>query len=206
MTSQPPLPPVRVEFLAAWLRENRSNFGDGALRARLIEAGHDPRDVDVALELARASTRDLQMATGGDAQGPVRDPRGARDTAAAKAVTARPWSLIVAVVALLAEGAGAIALAIVVWPGALGSVAFIGVITVAVLLVFGSVGLIAGIGTWAGVGLAAVLGALVQIVVLIIAAAAWSSEAWLPALVAAVLGIAGLGGLVAPSTRRAFTT
>lgn len=206
MTSQPPLAPVRVEFLAAWLRENRSNLGDEACRIRLIEAGHDPRDVDVALELARSPRRDVQLATGGDAQGSARDSPGDQDTAVAIAVTARPGSLILAVVALLFEGAGAIALAIVRWPDALGSVAFIGVMAVGVLLAFGSVSMIAGIGTWAGVGIAAVLGTLVQVVVLIFAAAAWSSGAWLPALGAAGLGISGLGGLVAPSTRRALRT
>ena len=54
MTSQPPRAPVRVEHLAAWLRDERSTLGDEALRERLIEAGHDPRAVDIALELARA--------------------------------------------------------------------------------------------------------------------------------------------------------
>jgi hypothetical protein len=56
MTGQPPIPPVRVEFLLTWLRENRSALSEEDLRARLVAAGHDPVDVGRALERLRAES------------------------------------------------------------------------------------------------------------------------------------------------------
>lgn len=50
-----PLPPVRVEYLATWLREHRGAFTDDALRDKLVAGGHAPADVEAALELVRAA-------------------------------------------------------------------------------------------------------------------------------------------------------
>lgn len=59
-TTQPavPIPPVRVEYLVTWLRENREASTVAALRDRLLVSGHLSADVDAAM----SQLRDLDAA------------------------------------------------------------------------------------------------------------------------------------------------
>jgi len=57
-----PIPPVRVEFLVSWLRDNRSASTAEELRKRLVAAGHAATDVDAAIARLRAEDAEAPVA------------------------------------------------------------------------------------------------------------------------------------------------
>ncbi|MFH1475693.1 MAG: hypothetical protein ABIG85_07520 [Chloroflexota bacterium] len=131
-----PIPPVRVEYLVAWLREHREEFTEDALRGRLLGAGHPPTVVEAAFsrlhaEAAPAAAWEAQAATGtGPGAGPAssRPPLGGSPASQPASDGSRGRDALLAFLAALAAilgipailvGAGAPSFAVAVAIGAL---------------------------------------------------------------------------------------